>query len=272
MKRFIFQCALLFGPACFPAYADYSGIEEQRKLLCQYLPDGQRCEETKNVFGNPPVGSIIEDIKYELCTREKCTPTKTIIPMSELPKGSSFRIHQTLTVISKNGTKKTWYGEDEYAFEGEGKGSSYVISFEKKHQYFWVQGLFYEGGSDEWVSYRTGKAYGFSDQPHISPDGNHIFEYSRAMDDPEQPIISITIYSINESDLTKETQFRIDNKFRKKLGWQSLVDMRPLWVSSTEIAMISHTVIDRRTVKGVVARIVYKDNKWSFIIENANPA
>lgn len=268
MKLFVSQFAVLLSCfLSFPIYADNSGIEKQRKSLCNYLPDGQRCEESKVLFGEPPAGSVVENFKYELCTGDKCIPAKSIIAGDQVPKESEFRIHQSLTIIAKNGTKRNWKGEDSYGFEQEGKGTSYHISFEKVHQYFLIQGAFYEGGSDEWVSYLSGRLRRFPDQPYISPDGNHMFVYFRSMDNPEEPVITVTIYSLTENDISQEAKFRIDDRLKQTLGWQALVDIRPFWVNSTEMAMVSHIESSGRSSEGVVARIVQKGKQWSFVTE-----
>lgn len=251
----------------FSVHADNSGIEDQRKSLCKLLPDGQRCEEPKVVFGEPPAGSVVEDFRYELCTAGNCIPAKAIVPGDQVPKGSEFRIHQSLTVIAKNGTKRTWKGEDSYGFEQDGKGSSYHISYEKAHRYFWIQGVFYENSTDEWVSYLSGRLYRFPDQPYIAPDGNHMFVYFRSMDNPEEPVVTVTMYSLTKNDIAQEAQFRIDHRLKQTLDLQALLDMRPFWINSTEMAMVSHISSNGRSSEGVVARIAQKDKQWSFVTE-----
>ncbi len=266
MKRFAAQClAMLCVFATFPVFATSSESADVRKELCGYLPEGKRCEESTRLFGQPPSGTMVNDLKWEYCKQKSCRliTEKEIVSALDLPRGDSIQFHQTLTVISKNGIKKSWTVEDGYGFEGEMKASPYEIEFETKHQYFWVQGFFYERRSNEWISYLTAKTFAFDGEPVLSPDGNHVFEHTTS-DDPSTPS-SIKIYAVTDENI-KEV-YRFDKKTNKKIAVELLQDATLFWVSSNEIALTRRTSIDGHDVRSAFARIVRENGKWIFTFD-----
>jgi hypothetical protein len=267
MKRFTCQLlAILFYSITFLAFASSSDGEDQRQSRCGYLPEGQHCQESAKIFGSPPSESIVDDLKYEYCEEaKKCRQIsrEQIISASNLPPGSSINFHQKITITSKNGIEKVWNIGDGYGFEGEMKSSPYEIEFDTKHQYFWVQGAFYERRSSEWFSYLTGKAFSFEGETEISPDGDHLFEQIGQYDGEGEDSI-IKIYAVTKENIQK--QFQFDKQTSKKLTNEMMWGILPFWVNSNEIALLHRTDFGKKVV---FARIIRKNGIWALIFEPA---
>lgn len=174
--------ALQFGSAEAGTY-ESRAADAVREKLCKLLPIGSTCEKPSvEVFGPPPPGTVSKE-------------------------------GHTLSITTKRGVKRTWEGNLGEQWEADDKASTYHVKFDQVHQYFCVDGLHYEGGSSEWISYENEGYYQFDDIPIISPNG-HFFLTGRVLEDDSV----VRVYSVATQEIRKVAEFDIERLWRNDFG------------------------------------------------------
>lgn len=207
-----------------------------------------------------PCGAQTGDTRDALCKRlptgNTCTAA-TARFLSEPPPRGVLKQGKTLTVIPKDGKKKTWQdGEGETGVRYESSG------FIEPHKYFWISGFFYEGQSHELVSYENGSSYQLEGFPLLSPDGAHfLVQVTPYGADPQ----ALRIYSINRKEIAELAKFDITHV--RHVG-------QPLWLNSAEIVLLSSRYDPAATTTftgpPILVRIRKRGADWIWVEESRN--
>ncbi len=241
-----------------------------REKLCNALPEGERCEPAKPVFGPPPAGSVDAIHVVDICRDGVCSPSKLTFPpkREEVPAGSSLRERFSITVKLKDGTRKHWSAENRYEWEHydwQGDEQSHVSrelqGFDQIHRYVWIEENSYEDGGTQLVNLDTGRTQSFPDaELFMAPDAAHLLTF--VGDGLET---TLALYSFSTGALQHIARFDISHIWEGRNVGCCTAEI--LWVTSKEIAILNSDTPPRAVV---LARIKLKGGKWILSTPAAN--